>query len=340
MVLHEGMLGRIERYLASRGRRLLESNRQQAFVPSSCEVLENDQGTAPGMVFTENGKTIVSMPGVPFEMINLMQTRVLPLLTQRYAHDWVGTRIVRTGGVPESRIAERMEEIEQEIDPRVGIAYLPSFDGTKIELRITGKPEEGEELEAVLAAAQKKVADLFYKYVYSLEDKSPDRVLADYLLQHNITMSTAESCTGGAIAAAMVQHSGISAVFKGSVVAYMREIKEKVLGVPAATIDEFGIVSGETAKAMAEGARELMGSDFAISITGIAEAAEDAPKEGQPQAWIGYADSNGSQALHFGLFKGREVNIQIAKNAALIFCLRCLRMDRGRPAAAKSGAGI
>jgi nicotinamide-nucleotide amidase len=325
MVLHGLTLDRIEKYMAKRERRMLETNRQQAFVPSTCEVLENDRGTAPGMVFTESGKTIISMPGVPFEMLNLMQSRVVPLLLDRYAHTYTGTRIVRTGGVPESRIAERMEEIEPDIDPRVSIAYLPSFDGTKIELRITGDPGDAAALDEVLVIAQQKVATLFYKYVYSLEDKSPDQALAEYLIKNKITMSTAESCTGGAIAASIVQHSGVSSVLKGGVVAYMREIKEKVLGVPAETIDRHGIVSRETAIAMAEGARKLMGSDFAVSITGIAEAAEDAPEDEQTQAWLGFSDANGSSALHFRLFKVREVNIQIAKNAALIYGLRCLK---------------
>lgn len=330
MVCHEPTLRRIEGYLARRGRRLLESNRQQAFVPSTCEVLENEQGTAPGMAFRENGRTVVSLPGVPYEMRHLMQHKVLPLLETRYSHQHVATRIVRTGGVPESRIAARMEEIEPKIDPRVSIAYLPSFDGTKIELRASGEPAEAAELDAALLQGQDLVAELFAKYVYSREDKTPDRVLAEYLLARGITMGTAESCTGGAIAAAMVQHSGVSAVLKGGIVAYMREIKENVLAVPAATIDEHGIVSRETARAMAEGARTLLGSDFAISITGIAEAAENAPKEDQPQAWIGYADAKGSTALHFRLFKGREVNIQIAKNAALIYSLRCLWASFGK----------
>lgn len=328
MVLHEATFRRIEGFVAKRGRTMLESNRQQAFVPSSCEVLENDRGTAPGMAFLENGKTVVSMPGVPYEMHNLMQSAVVPMLLERYPHDHTGTRIVRTGGVAESMIAERMEEIEPDIDPRIAIAYLPSFDGTKIELRITGSPADAEEMEEALEIAQEKVAVLFSKYVYSLEDKTPDQVLAAYLLKHKITMATAESCTGGAIAASIVQHSGVSSVMKGGVVAYMREIKETVLGVPAATIDTHGIVSRETAIAMAEGARKLMGSDFAVSITGIAEAAKDASEDEQTQAWVGFADENGSTALHFGLFNVRHVNIQFAKNAALIYCLSCLKQNK------------
>lgn len=323
MTVHEPTLRRIESYLSMRNRRLLESNRLQSFVPSSCTVIDNFNGTAPGMAFERDGKIVVSMPGVPLEMQYLMQDGVLPLLQSRYPSLRMLTRMVRTAGIPESRIAERMEEIEADLPEGLQVAYLPGYDGTKIELRL--KADRQAAPEKAIAEGQRRIADLFSKYTYALVDKNPDTLLAELLLARQITMATAESCTGGAIAAKMVEHSGMSAVFKGGVVAYMRETKEKILGVPPATIDEFGIVSGEVAKAMAKGARERLGTDFAVSITGIAEAPADAPPAELPQAWIGYADANGEQAIHIKLFRQRKQNIEVAANAVLIYALRILQ---------------
>ncbi|MBL0018294.1 MAG: CinA family nicotinamide mononucleotide deamidase-related protein [Bacteroidetes bacterium] len=325
MVCHEPTLHRIEGFLKRLERPLLEHNRQQAFVPSSCEVLENEMGTAPGMAFRRGGKALISMPGVPFEMKWLLRERVIPWLQARYPVARQISKVVRTAGIPESRMAEKMEAIEDQLDPHIAIAYLPSYDGTKIELKLQGQPEEEEVLNAILLSAQAQVAALFSQYVYSLEDKQPDQLLAEWLIANHRSFATAESCTGGEIAAKLVKHSGISAVFKGGVVAYMPEVKVAMLGVSAETISTNGIVSAEVAREMADGVRNALGADFAISITGIAEAAKDAPADQQPQAWIGFAGPNGTQTLHIRLMKDRKVNIEIAAYAALVFALRVIQ---------------
>ena len=234
------------------------------------------------------------------------------------------TRVVRTAGIAESTIAERMESIEQDLDPRIAIAYLPSYDGTKIELKVAGPADEAAELQSIVAQAQQKVAQLLEKNVYSLQDKSPDKLLAEWLIAHGKTFATAESCTGGEIAAKLVKHSGISAVLKGGVVAYMAEVKENVLGVGHATIVEQGIVSEAVAREMAEGARRVLGSDYAVGITGIAESARDAAPDALPQAWIALAGPEGTIAMHTRLMRDRKVNIEIAAYAALIFAWRAV----------------
>lgn len=324
MVCHEPTLRRIEGFLQRLNRPLLELNRQQSFVPSSCIVMENEMGTAPGMAFLKDGKTLISMPGVPYEMKYLMEHHVVAWLQAHYPVAQQHTRVVRTAGIAESTIAEQMESIEQDLDPRIAIAYLPSYDGTKIELKVAGMPDETTQLEAVLTAAQQKVVQLLGKYVYSLQDKSPDKLLADWLIANGKTFATAESCTGGEIAAKLVKHSGISAVLKGGVVAYMAEIKENVLGVRHATIEENGIVSEAVAREMAEGARRLLGSDYAVGITGIAESARDATPDALPQAWIALAGPEGTIAMHTRMLRDRKVNIEIAAYAALIFAWRAV----------------
>lgn len=324
MVCHAPTLARIEGFLRARNMPLREHNRQQAFVPSSCEVLENEQGTAPGMWFERDGHVLVSMPGVPYEMEHLMQTHVLPRLVARFAPQHFVTRIVRTFGFAESAIAELMEAHAAEMDPRAEVAYLPAFDGVKIEIKMAGDPGQTAELDAAAARMQERVAALMGKSLYATVDASPAELLGDYLLATQQSFATAESCTGGAIAAKLVERSGISAVMRGGVVAYQRQIKEQVLGVTPETIDTHGIVSAQVAEAMARGVRDLLQADFAVAITGIAEAAPGASEAERPQAWLGFADKNGTRSTHIKLFKDRKVNIQMATQAALVFVLRNL----------------
>jgi nicotinamide-nucleotide amidase len=276
------------------------------------------------MAFVRGAQSLIAMPGVPFEMKHLLRDRVLPWLKDRYSALQHHACVVRTAGIPESTIAEKMESIQGEIDPRVAIAYLPGFEGTKIELKLEGSPDQSSELSSVLAQAQSKVARLFAPYVYALEDKAPDRLLAEWLVKTGHTFGTAESCTGGEIAAKLVKHSGISAVLKGGIVAYWPSVKESVLGVRHETISESGIVSADVAREMAEGARRVLKCDYAISITGIAEAPADSAAEAMPQAWLGFAGSGGTTTAHLKLMKDRRVNIEVAAYAALVLALRNL----------------
>jgi len=325
MDIHAPTLAQIESYLSRRGRPLLERNRQQALVPTSCEVLMNYYGSAPGMAFQDGPKAAISMPGVPFEMEHLLREQALPWLKRHFPILPMHTRIIRTAGIPESRIAERMEELEPNFPPELQIAYLPSYDGTKIELRLKGESHEAQFIEATIGQAQSQIADMFQKYTYALEDKTPDQLLAEYLRSTDTTMATAESCTGGAIAARMTEHSGISSVLKGGIVAYMRSIKESVLQVVPATIDTHGIVSEAVALEMAQGAQKLLDSDFAVATTGIAEAAPGASAPDEiTQVWIGYADREKEAAVHVKLFRERQQNIKVATNAAILFALRQL----------------
>ncbi|MCL4113171.1 UNVERIFIED_CONTAM: hypothetical protein GTU68_051188 [Idotea baltica] len=323
MILHEETMAGINKYVKRHNRNLNELNRQQAFVPSSCEVLLNTMGSAPGMAFREREKSVIAMPGVPLEMEHLMDVKVIPFLERHHPTLEMHTRILRMVGISEARIAEKMEPLEADFPLALEVAYLPSYEGTKVELRMKGN--DALMVEREIDAAKLKIAAVFEKYIYSLEDKRPVELVRDYLFETGQTMATAESCTGGAIAAAMVQQSGISSVFKGGVVAYMREIKETVLEVAPETIDTFGIVSAEVAKAMARGARKAIGSDFAISITGIAEAAPDAPESEMPQCWIGFADGVKEEAFYFKLFRNRTQNIAVATQAALIFAAGSLK---------------
>jgi nicotinamide-nucleotide amidase len=324
MVCHAPTLARIEGFLRARNMPLREHNRQQSFVPSSCEVLENEQGTAPGMWFERAGHVLVSMPGVPYEMAHLMEAQVLPRLVARFAPQHFVTRIVRTFGFAESAIAELMEAHAAEMDPRAEVAYLPAFDGVKIEIKMAGRPEDSAALEDAAAQMQARVAALMGKYLYATVDAGPAELLGDYLLATGLTFATAESCTGGAIAARLVERSGISSVLRGGVVAYQRQVKEQVLGVAPELIDTHGIVSAAVAEAMAQGVRDLLNADFAVAITGIAEAAPGASEAERPQAWLGFADAQGTRSHHIKLFKDRQVNLQMATQAALVFALRNL----------------
>lgn len=323
LVLHQSTLDQIERIYVLRNKKVNSANVLQAHVPSSCEVIPNEMGTAPCMLFRREGKILVSMPGVPFEMKHLMRTQIVPLLKREFNPGYIRSAIIRTHGISESALSLKVDQKEQELPDSISVAYLPSLDGTKIEMTVRGAVEDAKHLDQSLATYHKDWAAFLDKYSYSTEDLTPDAALTAFLRENNLSFATAESCTGGGIAAKLVRHSGVSSVFKGGIVAYQEEIKTKLLGVPAEMIKKEGVVSEAVAIAMASGAREALGSDAAVSITGYAEVGEDS--EVGPHAWIGFADEKEAFARRYPFFKNRKINLEFGAYAALVLALRTLR---------------
>lgn len=321
LVEHTPTLEFLEKRYASRGRTLTRLTRQQAMVPASCTVVPNPKGTAPGMMFRREGKLLFSMPGVPFEMLHMVEFGILPVIQEHFPVDIFLHRIIRITGVPESMAAQRMETIEDQIDARIDIAYLPRHDGLWIELFTQLPPDLEEEGNKILHQGQELVRDLFAEEVYALGGDDLAKVLADEFHQKNLTLAIAESLTGGAISAMLVSVSGVSAFYKGSVTAYAVSVKEEVLKVPGEIIGEYGVVSAEVATAMAEGVRNLLKADIGIGTTGLAE------KDGDtlPNAWLAYADQNGTDAMHIEFTHDRNVNIERAAAYAIKLCLKNVR---------------
>ncbi|SIR03866.1 competence/damage-inducible protein A [Maribacter ulvicola] len=256
-------------------------NRMQALVPSKAEVLHNANGTAPGMLIRENEVTFISMPGVPFEMKHLLTESVIPKLMAYYKRPHIIHRTVVTYGMGESSIAKRIEAWEDALPANIKLAYLPNLG--KVRLRLSGKGPDLHELESAMNAEIDKLHPLINDIVFSLEDdESIEEIVAKLLTRKKLTLSTAESFTGGKIAEKITSIPGASNYFKGSVVSYATEAKINVLKVPKDIVDKHSVVSAEVAMAMAKGAKELMKTDFAIATTGNA-----GPTKGDSNAEVG-----------------------------------------------------
>ena len=254
-----------DRYERS-GRPMTENNLKQANMPESAQILPNDQGTAPGFWLEKKGKIIVSMPGPPREMTNMFEKEVKPRLISRQ-DSVIYYKILRTFGLGESKMETvLLPLIDGQTDPTIA-TYAK--EGA-CSLRIASKRPTKEEAEAAVEDMTARVLDIIGEYVYSTDNEELADMVANMLLEKNITISCAESCTGGLFAGTLINTDGISKVFDRGIVTYSNEAKIKELGVKAETLDTFGAVSPETAAEMAEGIRAKTGTDMAVSVTGIA----------------------------------------------------------------------
>lgn len=294
-------------------------NRMQALVPSKAEVLHNANGTAPGMLIRQGEVTFISMPGVPFEMKHLMTDSVIPKLAAYYKRPHIIHKTIVTYGMGESAIAKRIETWEDELPSNIKLAYLPNLG--KVRLRLSAKGSNYDELASAMEAESEKLYPLINDIVFGLEDdESLEEIVAKLLTSKNLTLSTAESFTGGKIAERITSVPGASSYFKGSVVSYATEAKINVLKVPEELVEKYSVVSAEVATAMAKGARELMKTDFAIATTGNA-----GPTKGDSNAEVGTvfiaiegATSHFAQEFQMGSTRERVVEKSVNKAFELL----------------------
>jgi nicotinamide-nucleotide amidase len=290
LVMNDRVLQMIMEMLAKRNFKINENNRKQAEVPEICRVLENQTGTAPGMWFDKNDTIFISMPGVPHEMKHIMNRHVLPELRKKFTSQAIVYRNIMTYGIFEARLAEILADFESEMPENVKLAYLPAYGIIKLRLTGTGALHEIVQNEVNIQA--EKLYKIIPEYIYGENEEMPEVVISRLLKQRSLSLSTAESCTGGEIAHLITSVSGSSAYFKGTVVAYANEIKSKILGVSAAIIEKNGAVSREVVEEMASGAQKLFGTDYAISTSGIAgpEGGTEAKPVGT--VWIAVASKS------------------------------------------------
>tara|TARA_R110000751_G_scaffold34309_10_gene85058 strand:+ start:1548 stop:2795 length:1248 start_codon:yes stop_codon:yes gene_type:complete len=260
---------------------LLEVNKNQALVPSKADVLHNEYGTAPGMWIKREGKVFVSLPGVPFEMKNLINTKVLPRIIQEFKRPYIVHKNIITYGIGESSLADRISSVEDNLPGMVKLAYLPSLGSVR--LRLSAKGNDSEQLNALVDIEAEKIRNLLGDLVLGEAGDEPvESVIAQLLTKKGMTLGTAESCTGGKIAEQITSIPGASAYFKGSIVSYATETKIEVLKVSKTIIDEFSVVSAEVAVEMATNLRKILKTDFAIATTGNA-----GPTKGDSDAEVG-----------------------------------------------------
>jgi nicotinamide-nucleotide amidase len=307
----------------SRGREVSELNRKQAEVPANCRVIPNLRGTAPGMWFEKDSSVLISMPGVPQEMKAIMDESIIPLLKEKFKTPFIYHKNILTQGIGESMLAELIEGWENKLPPGIKLAYLPSVGQVRLRLSATGA-DKNEVLKKVSeqVEALKKIAG---KFIYGYDDDTLEKIIGIRLREKNKTVCTAESCTGGFIAHKITSVPGSSDYFKGSVVAYANEVKEKILSVPAKLISEHGAVSEDVVKKMAENARKVLNTDFSIACSGIAGPDGGTDEKPVGTVWIAVASSSGVKAKLLQLGTGRlKVIEETALNA-----LNMLRKEMG-----------
>lgn len=293
-----------------------EIQKYQAQLPSKATYLKNPYGTAPGMWFYENDTVFVSLPGVPYEMKGLMTLEVLPKIQQQFQLPFISHKTIMTYGQGESIIAERIEDFENALPKHIKLAYLPSFG--KVRLRLSGRGNNKERLEEELQEKVFEIQQLIPDIIVGLEDGySIEKRIGELLVQHQKTLATAESLTGGKIAASLVSVPGASAFFKGSYVTYSAEAKKSMLGVSEETINNFTVVSKEVTTEMAIATREKLDTNYAIAVTGNAGPTTDETDKTVGVVFIALATKTTVFVEEFNFGQPREKVINRTVNKSL-----------------------
>jgi nicotinamide-nucleotide amidase len=308
-------LDNVIRIFAKYNRPLLEVNRQQAQVPANCEVLNNDNGTAPGMWFNHEGKVYVSMPGVPHEMMYMVEQQVIPKLKATFKLPVIIHKTLLTVGEGESFLAERIADIEDSLPAHIKLAYLPKLG--QVRLRLSGYAEDEVTLQAEINGFAAQLIQCLGNIIAAEEDIALEKAIMGKLEQRGETLSLAESCTGGYLAHLFTQHAGSSTVFLGGAVSYSNNLKESMLGVAHDTLLQFGAVSEETATQMVKGALLNFKSTYAIAVTGIAGPGGGSDEKPVGTVWIGVAGKGQTVVKKFTFGNKRKQNIERTAITAL-----------------------
>lgn len=317
LTVNQEALENVRRIFARRNIQPQKINEDQALVPRDCTVIQNQHGTAPGYFFERNGKYFIVMPGVPYEMKGMMNEFVVPFFQKHTTGLVIRHRILRTTGIAESFLAERIGNIEQLFSKDSGttLAFLPNPRG--VLLRITVKAKSVDEAENEIRYVEEKIRAKVDKYIYANGDVELEEVIGKILTERKLTLALAESCTGGIIADRITNVSGSSQYFECGVIAYSNDSKIHELGIPYELIHKHGSVSREIAEAMALGIRTKSNTDIGLSTTGIAGPTGGSPSKPVGLVWIGYSDKQETFALQFNFGGDRIIVKERAAQAAL-----------------------
>lgn len=300
LVLNELVLEKVESFFKAFNRDIQDVNRLQALVPEDCEVLMNAVGTAPGMWIHEKNTVFVSLPGVPREMRYLITEEVVPKIKATFQLPAIYSYNILTQGIGESYIAEEIADLEDALPSNIKLAYLPSRGLVK--LRLTGRGSQSEILKTQVDKYAKKISTRIAEHVFGKNEDDLAQVVGELLIERGKTVCSAESLTGGSIAAELVKVSGASKYYQGGIVAYQNEVKTQELNVNPSLIEKYGVVSAEVVEAMALGALNKFKTDYSIATTGIAGpdgGTEDCPV-GTVYIGVGYNNKVFIKSFSFG----------------------------------------
>jgi nicotinamide-nucleotide amidase len=313
--IHEEALAEVTEFFKSRGRDLTEINRQQAALPVCCEKITNAMGTAPGMWFKRNGKVFVSMPGVPYEMKRMMTESVIPKLRQTFEAPIIHHTVIRTAGIGESILAEKIASWEKSLPPHFKLAYLPNLG--EVRLRLTAIGSNFEALAKEAAELTEKVKPLAGDYIFTIGNDPLEVVIGNKLREKQLTIAVAESCTGGYVSHLITSVPGSSEYFLGSMIPYAYEIKMRQLGVKPETLEKYGAVSEPTITEMANLVRAKFNTDIGVATSGIAGPGGATAEKPVGTVWIAYSDKHQTVTRKLQLSKDRLINIKAASIAVL-----------------------
>jgi nicotinamide-nucleotide amidase len=313
--LHQGALAEVSEFFASRGRTLTDINRQQAFLPSCCEKITNRMGTAPGMWFSRNGKVFVSMPGVPHEMKCIMSEIIIPKLKDTFQTPSIHHTVIRTAGIGESFLAEKISAWEKSLPPHIRLAYLPGYG--EVKLRLTAIGDNQTQLASEVNALVEKLKALAGDYIYGMGDEPLEAVVGRMLRERKLKLALAESCTGGFLSHLITTVPGSSDYLLGAIVSYANDVKINTLGVSSETLQQHGAVSEETIMEMATRVRLKFNADIGVATSGIAGPGGGTAEKPVGTVWIAFADGERTITRKLQLSKDRLVNIRLAAVSAL-----------------------
>ncbi len=306
---------KLKAYYLSRDRAFGEQQARMAYIPGNATLLENKIGTAAGMWFYEHNTIFVSLPGVPYEMKEILTLEVIPRLRKALDLPIIKHRYFNTAAKGETQLAALIEDIELKLPDALALAYLPSIG--KVNIRLTGKGERKDVVEDLLTQFGNEIRDRLGKYIYAEGDLSHEEALGQLLIDRGKTVSTAESCTGGTIASKITRNSGSSQYYLGSVVSYSNEAKTGLLGVAEETIKWYGAVSEQTAREMIAGALSKFNSDYAIAVTGIAGPTGGSEEKPVGTVWIAVGNTTEVVAKKFNFVADRSRTIEVTSVMAV-----------------------
>ncbi|MBO6235198.1 MAG: competence/damage-inducible protein A [Schwartzia sp.] len=319
MARNEECVARLKAHFARLGREMTENNLRQAMIPEGAHIFVNQAGTAPGVALEKDGKLLVNLPGPPSEMKDMFQRSLAPYLVEKYGiSSIIYSRVLHTYGIGESMLETKIDDlILAQKNPTLALLVRP----TGVIIRITAKAENEAAAEALIAPVEKEIRERLGSLVYGADEEKMEEIVGKELLENKLTVAAAESCTGGLVASRLTDVAGSSGYVKGGIVSYTDEVKANTLGVPREILAEYGAVSEPTARAMAEGARKVLGADVAISTTGLAGPGGGTEKTPVGTVFIAASGVSGTVAEKHS-FTGTRGQVKFRASQAALALLR------------------
>jgi nicotinamide-nucleotide amidase len=314
--LNEKVFNDLSEYFKKRGFQFSKSNQKQAEIPENAEIISNEMGTAPGMLFEKDNKMFISMPGVPHEMKYLVSEKIIPRLHKANKSNVIYHKLIMTAGLGESWLAEKIEEWERSLPENFSLAYLPTYG--QVKLRITAKGEDKIQLIDKVEHYKQLLKSYIGQYIYGEDGETIQEAIGRLLISGKKTLSIAESCTGGYVSHLITSVPGSSNYFQGSVLSYSNIIKQKVLQVKSETLNKYGAVSEDTVTEMARGIRKYYATDIAVATSGIAGPGGGTEDKPVGTVWIAIDDQDGTITKKYTILKDRMSNIKYASIASLV----------------------